>query len=145
MLEYVFFQELPRKRFQEYLKEQGLIWTLESGEMETLVVIDEAGVDEELAERIESVYDELFAMEQAIFEERAPKSADRLAEDAILVCLKDGRTVRADLPPELVSRVLLAISPEELKALVDAVASAVENPDEYPRARRGDGGERTPE
>jgi hypothetical protein len=135
MLEYVFFQDPPRKRFQEFLKEQGLVWSLESDETETLVVIDEAGVDEELAERIESVYDELFAMEQATLAAAGPRFADRDIVTGVVVRLKNGRAVYADLPPELVSRVLTAISPDELTAFADAIAAALENPDGHRPAR----------
>ncbi len=125
MLEYVFFHEVPRKRFQEFLKEQGLVWTLESGDMETLVVIDDVGVDDTLADRIESVYDELFAMDQAICSAASAEPADQGIE-GVTVRLESGRTVVADLPPELVSRVLTAISPQELRVFVDAVARAIE-------------------
>jgi hypothetical protein len=127
MLEYVFFQELPRKRFQAFLKEQGLLWTLESGDMETLVVVDDAGVDSELADRIESIYDELFALDQAAYSSAAARPAERIPESGVEVHLESGRTVVADLPPELVSRVLMAISPEELQAFADAIARAVEH------------------
>jgi hypothetical protein len=126
MLEYVFFQEQPRKRFQELLKEQGLVWTLEPGEMETVVVIDETGMDAELADRIEAFYDELFAMEQADYAATLPK-ADREPPTAVAVRRKDGRTVFAELPPELVARVLTAISPEELQGFVDAIVDAAQD------------------
>ena len=129
MLEYVFFQELPRKRFQKFLKEQGLLWTLEFGDMETLVVIDDAGVDDELADRIESTYDELFAMDQATYGSIAAGSVDLDPEEGVAVRLENGHTVIADVPPELVSRVLTAISPEELRIFVDSVARAVETAD----------------
>jgi hypothetical protein len=129
MLEYVFFQELPRKRFQKFLKEQGLLWTLEFGDMETLVVIDDAGVDHELADRIESTYDELFAMDQATYGSIAAGSVDLDSEEGVAVRLESGHTVIADVPPELVSRVLTAISPEELRIFVDSVARAVETAD----------------
>jgi hypothetical protein len=129
MLEYVFFQELPRKRFQELLKEQGLSWTLESGDMETLVVIDDAGVDNALADRIESVYDELFALDQATYGSVVPERTDGRMEAGVAVYLEDGSTVFADLPSELVNRVLTAISSEELRTFVDAIARAVETAD----------------
>jgi hypothetical protein len=129
MLEYVFFQELPRKRFQEFLKDQGLPWTLEPGDMETLVVIDDNGVDHALADRIESMYDELFAMDQATYGSVAAERADRRTGAGVAVNLEDGRTVIADLPSELVTRVLTAISAEELRTFVDAIARAVETAD----------------
>ncbi len=39
---------------------------LEPGDLETLVVVDETGLDDELAERVESMYDKLFAAEEAL-------------------------------------------------------------------------------
>lgn len=125
MLEYVFFQEVPLKRFQDFLKEQGLVWTLEAGDMESLVVIDDLDVDDRLADRIESVYDELFALDQTICRSASAEPVHQ-GNNGIAVRLASGRTVVADLPPELVSRVLTAISRQELRVFVDAVVRAVE-------------------
>ncbi len=130
MLEYVFFEQEPRERFQDFLGEQGLNWTLEPRDPETLVVIDDAEIDDELADRIEDLYDELFDMEQALYEAGLPESAEHYAGTGVVVNLKDGRAVYANLPPELLNRVLSVISPEELGTIVDAIVSAVEDPDE---------------
>ena len=130
MLEYVFFEQEPRERFQGFLAEQGLDWTLETRDPETLVVIDDATIDDELADRIEDLYDELFDMEQAIYEASIPKSPDHYIGTGVVVNLKDGRAVYANLPPELLNRVLTVVSPEELGTIVDAIVSAVEDPDE---------------
>jgi hypothetical protein len=127
MLEYVFFEEAPRKRFQDFLAAQGLAWTLEPGTLETLVVVDEAGLDDELAERIESVYDELFALEQAVHSPRpaAPAEVDD-DDDSVTIRIPDGRTLHTDLPQELVHRVLTVITAEELALLAEVIARAVE-------------------
>ena len=130
MLEYVFFEQEPRERFQGFLAEQGIDWTLETRDPETLVVIDDATIDDELADRIEDLYDELFDMEQAIYEASIPKSPDHYTGTGVVVNLKDGRAVYANLPPELLNRVLTVVSPEELGTIVDAIVSAVEDPDE---------------
>lgn len=131
MLEYVFYRDQPRKRFQRFLAQQGLLWTLEPAEMETLVVVDDAGVDGELAERIETVYDELFAIEQAAYAADNPRFARSLDGSGVPVRLKDGRAVYADLPPELLSRILTIVSPMELDALVSAIVRAVEEPQDH--------------
>lgn len=131
MLEYVFFQEEPRKRFQEFLSGQGLAWALEPGDLETLVIVDEAGMDHELAERVESIYDELFAMEQSLSDASPPTSARVDEESGVVIKLQDGRSVCAHLPRELIHRVLTVVTTEELGVLVDAVMRAVENPDAH--------------
>ena len=141
MLEYVFFEQEPRERFQRFLDEQGLAWTQEKRDPETLVVIDDESIDDERADRIEAVYDELFAMEQALYEASIPQSAEHYAGTGVVVNLKDGRSVYANLPAELLNRVLSVVSPQELGTIVDAIVSAVEDPDERTfcqRMREGD-------
>ena len=131
MLEYVFFQEIPRKRFQEFLTEQGLAWTLEPGDLETLVVVDEAGLDDELAERIESVYDDLFSLEQSAQDPSPPHAAQDDGGGGVVIKLPDGRAVHAELRPGLIQRLLTVITPEEFDALVEVIAHAVERPDQH--------------
>jgi hypothetical protein len=94
--------------------------------LETLVVIDDTAVDDALADRIESVYDDLFAMDQATYSSVSAELDHRGTATGIPVHLENGRTVIADLPSELLCRLLTAISPEELRILVDTVARAVE-------------------
>jgi len=125
MLEYVFFQEAPRKHFQDFLTEQGLAWTIEPGDLETLVVVDEAGLDGELAERIEAVYDELFSAEQSVYFTSLPQSARDDDGSGIVIQLPDGGRVYVALPQELIQRLLTVITAEELGCLVDAIAHAV--------------------
>lgn len=125
MLEYVFFQEAPRKHFQDFLTEQGLAWTLEHGDLETLVVVDEAGLDDELAERIEAVYDELFSTEQPVYFTSLPQSARDDDGSGIVIQTPDGSGIYVTLPQELIQRLLTVITAEELGSLVDAIARAV--------------------
>jgi hypothetical protein len=127
MLEYVFFEEAPRLRFQAFLEAHGVRWTLEPSHPETLVVIDDTGLDDDLTDRVESVYDELFALEQRLFaEQRAPTPAAPAAPRTLLR-LKDGTELRAELPPELTERLLTVISREELDLVADAIVCAFED------------------
>ena len=131
MLEYVFFQEPSRQHFQDFLNEQGLAWTLEPGDLETLIVVDEAGMDDELAERVESFYDELLAMDQDVQETRIPHATPQDDRSGVIVTLQDGRTLFAGLPSGLIPRLLTVITAAELTVMVDAVTRAVENPSEH--------------
>ena len=126
MLEYVFFQDASRKRFQEFLAEQGLTWTLEEGVLETLVVVDEAGLDDELAECIEAIYDELFAEEQ-VTKATPPRPPSPDDGSGLDIKIPDGGTLVAQLPPELVTRLLSVITTEELGTLAELIARAVLN------------------
>lgn len=124
MLEYVFFQDPPRKQFQDFLTEQGLAWSLEPGDLETLVIVDEAGMDEDLAERVECEYDELFAADQAVSSAPTPPPAPPDDRIPIVFLLPDGRELEARLPRELTERVLTVITPGELAVLAGAAARA---------------------
>lgn len=125
MLEYVFFDEEPRLRFQAFLQEHGVQWTLEPAPPETLVVVDDTRMDEELADSLEALYDELFALEQSRFASRWAPTPNK--PKGALLHLKDGTELRADLPPDLIERVLAAISPEELDLIADAIVCAFED------------------
>ncbi|MGE5154248.1 MAG: hypothetical protein ACM3ST_09550 [Bdellovibrio bacteriovorus] len=125
MLEYVFFEKEPRGRFQSFLDQQGIPWTLEAGDPESVVVVDDARLDATLAERLETLYDELFALEQSLFvsDKKAPPPKDK----GLPLRLKDGTRLRADLPEELVKRLQSVLSAEELDAIADAIACALDD------------------
>jgi hypothetical protein len=126
MLEYVFFEEEPRRRFQSFLEEHGVPWTLEPHQPETLVVIDDSRLDGALADRLESLYDELFALEQSLFLAEKPPPASARAK-GIRLHLKDGTEIQVDLPQDLIDRLLEAITPEELDGVADAIVCAFED------------------
>lgn len=132
MLEYVFFEEAPRLRFQAFLKEHGVGWTLEASPPETLVVIDDTGLDEGLTDRLESLYDELFALEQHLYSEQKAPSQQAPAATRTVLHLKDGTELRADLPPELRDRLLTVISRDELELIADAIVCAFEDSEGRP-------------
>lgn len=136
MLEYVFFDNEPRARFMTFLAEQGLTWTLENRDPETLVVVDESQLDDDLAERLESFYDELFDLEQSLFETKRASRGEGGAPLGIEIRLRDGRSVRPDLPQELVNRALTVLSVEELSTLLNAVVALAEESDPH---RQGHG------
>lgn len=128
MLEYVFFEKEPRRRFEAFLDQQGVPWTLEPGHPETMVVVDDARIDAVLADRLESLYDELFALEQSLFV--SDKVQTQARPKGVPLRLKDGSTLHADLPQELMDRLLTVISPEELDLIADAIVCAFEDSEE---------------
>ena len=130
MLEYVFFNADPCARFRSFLEERGLPSSLAEGDPELVVQVDEERVDDELADAIEARYDELFELDQRLYEASLGPPADNYQTSGVVVNLEDGRAVYAGVRPDLLRKVLQALSPEELGELVEAIAEAVENPDE---------------
>ena len=54
--------------------------------------------------------------------------------------LKDGRVSYADIDPRLLGRVMECVTPEEFATIVDAIVTAVENPEQrtYCQRQRGE-------
>lgn len=129
MLEYVFFEEEPLQRFQAFLNQHRVPWTLEPGDPETLVVVDDAGIDEAMADRVEALYDELFALEHSLFVADSVQAQVKPSAKGVPLHLKDGTTLHADLPEELTKRLLTVISTDELDLIADAIACALEDAD----------------
>jgi hypothetical protein len=129
MLEYVFFNAEPRARFCAFLSERGIEATLAEGETELLVQVHEDAVDDQLADALDAYYDEMFALDQEIHGRHAATGGDEYQGSGVVVNLKDGTAVYAEIPPALLNKVMQALTLSELSDLVNAIADAVENPD----------------
>ncbi len=129
MLEYVFFNTEPRARFCIFLREHGIEPTLAEGEPERLVQVEEDLVDDDLADILDAYYEEMFALDHAIYSEEAGSDGHDYAGSGLVVNLKDGTAAYADVPPALLGKVMAALSLEELSDLVNAIVDAVEDPD----------------
>jgi hypothetical protein len=140
MLEYVFFSDEPRRRFVEFLSEKGIEAALDEREIERVIMVPEEEVTDVLADEIEAFYDEMFELDQQLYEENVPDSPESYHASGVVVNLKDGRAVYADVRPALLRKVMQGISPMELGELVDAIVQAVEDPDErtFCQRMRGD-------
>ena len=86
-------------------------------------------LSESLDNEVEAYYDELMAWNQTLFEQEAGFGGDHFDAAGVVVNLADGRAVYADVPSALLSKIMSALSPEELGELVNAIVDAVENPD----------------
>ncbi|MES9844934.1 MAG: hypothetical protein ABW131_09845 [Candidatus Sedimenticola sp. 6PFRAG5] len=133
MLEYIFFDERPWNRFTEFLQQKGLSPQAEHEEQGYMVRLPE-DTDDELMDDIEDFYDEMLDMNQALFTEE--EGEDHRHSAGVTVNLSDGRTVQAAVDPGLLNRILEVVSTEELGLLVNAIADAVENPDDRSICRR---------
>jgi len=141
MLEYVFFHVEPCERFRTFLTEQGLAPQSRQGELEIVLALDEDAVDDDLADAIDACYDEMFEMDQRLYDQRLYdqqllQGADGYSASGVVVHLKDGRSVYAGVRPDLLGKLAAALTPEEIGELVDAVVTAVEEPDERSLCRR---------
>ena len=79
----------------------------------------------------------MFELDQRLYEAALERSSDNYQASGVVVNLKDGRSVYAGVRPDLLGKVMQALSPEEVGELVDAIANAVETPDDRSLYKRG--------
>jgi len=126
MFEYIFFHPLPAREFVDWLQQQGVSSQSREGDEGFIVDVPE-DLDDELDEAVEAKYLALLERnEELLKEEHADEAGYHMA--GISVQLKDGRASYADIDPKLLGRVMGCVTPEEFATIVDAIVTAVENP-----------------
>jgi hypothetical protein len=133
MLEYIFFDERPWRRFIDYLKSLDLEPQATSDDQGWLVALPE-DLDDELDEKIEAFYDQMLEMNESLVAQEEGQAQVHTA--GVNLTLANGRVVQAAVDPKLMQRLLSVITPEELGELVNLIVDAVENPDERPLCQR---------
>ncbi|MGB5396652.1 MAG: hypothetical protein WBN96_05840 [Gammaproteobacteria bacterium] len=128
MLEFVFFNREPFQRFLDLAHSAGVKTSVNSDD-ETLVVLLDEDIDDDILDAMEAHYDSLLDLDQSLVEMALGDDDSELLSAGITIELKDGRTVYARVAPKLLSRVLQCINNDELNSIVTAITDAVENPD----------------
>ena len=92
-------------------------------------------LDDKLYDEIEVQYEVFMEMNEEILkQENTDEDGYHMA--GIAVHLRDGNVSYADIDPMLLSRVMGAITPEEFAIIVDAIVTAVENPQDRTHCQR---------
>ena len=136
-LEYIFFHQQPYQKFKQFLQLKN-IEMLKEGvdetDVEGFVIHIQDNLDEDISDEIEEYYDEMMELtEHLVAQESDINETSRVG---LNVTLMDGRSVLAEVEPDVLNRILSVISHQELGNLVDAIADAVENPDQRPLCKR---------
>ena len=126
MLDFVFFHPTPQQLFIDWLQQRNLQPETSVADEIYQVRLPE-DIDDVLYEAIEEQYERLMEMnEELMKEEHAGDKDYHMA--GISVHLQDGNVSYADIDPDLLGRVMGAITAEEFARLVDAIVTAVEHP-----------------
>ncbi|MGD2082748.1 MAG: hypothetical protein PVF91_07270 [Chromatiales bacterium] len=133
MLEYIFFDERPWRRFSDFVREKGVEPECSSSDEGWLVAVSE-DIDDALADELEGFYDRMMVMDEAIV--AGSEGAEHVHTAGVTLTLGDGRTVLASVDPELLGKVMAALSAKEIGDFVAAIVDAVEHPDERPMCKR---------
>jgi hypothetical protein len=139
MLEFVFFDPQPRRKFAEFLRARGLAPT-EREDDETQVVAIPEDVDDALLDTIEAFYDEMMALDRELFEAGADGDDGGHQAAGVVLNLASGQTVYARVAPQLLGRIMEVLTPQEFGEVVNAIVDAVEHPDDRPLCHRPDEG-----
>jgi hypothetical protein len=129
MLEFVFFDPDPRRRFVDFVRTLAVAAETRD-EDETFVAAIPEDTDDELMEWIEACYEEMMALDQVLFESRSGDDGHQAA--GVVLNLASGDTVYARVDPELLGRIMAVLTPQEFGDVVNAIVDAVENPDARP-------------
>ena len=140
MLDYIFFHQTPFDEFVAFVSAKGLQpeTEVEDGNYEVRLPED---IDDALSAEIEERYDALMDMNRSLFESEQEEVADNYQGAGVVLNLKGGETVYADVDPGLLAKIMGVLSAEEFGEVVNAIVDAVENPDTRTfceRARDGD-------
>lgn len=127
MLEYVLFHEKTFQLFVDWLRSKGVSPETQSEENIYEIKIPE-DLDEDLLDEIDDQYEVFMDMTQQLVNEEEKESNQGYHMAGVVVTLKDQSISYADVDPELLGRVLSAITPDELGVIVAAIADAVETP-----------------
>ena len=127
MLEYVFFHKILAEKFIAKAKDFKISAQLLEQEPAWEVHLPE-DMDEAVEEKLDDIYDDLFAQDQEMFDQNNDGD-DGYDAAAIEITLKNGKKTYAQTQQQLLGKVLSALSFEEFNQLIEDVVFAVENPD----------------
>lgn len=133
MLEYVFFDQRPFDQFIAFVRELRLSpeCTI-SGQDEYLVALPD-DLEDGVIDQVEAHYEKMMGISEELM---AEDDDGHYSAAGVQVSLPDGSEIVASVEPGLLTKILTAISHEELGRFVDAIAAATLNPDSRPICKR---------
>jgi hypothetical protein len=131
MLEYLFFSDSVTQRFRDFLAKQDVAYEdrVEKVENARIIALNKPE-DEDLWDLIEDYYDQLAIEDQELAE--AQEAQDTIHRAGIFLQLSGGRQTNAMVDPDILNRILSAVTMDELHLFLEAVVRSVENPDDSP-------------
>jgi len=135
MIEYIFFHTQPCDLFCAFLTQHKIAFESNKDEtdVEGLLIAIADDLDDAISDEIETYYDELMEMDEALLVE----SPDDVIDQAgLAVTLNNGESVFASINPDVLNRMLTVVSRDEIALFIDAIVNAVEIPDDRPLCKR---------
>jgi len=133
MLEYIFFHQQSLEQFVMRLEQQSIPYQARDDNMGLVVAVAD-DLPDAITDPLDAYYDKLLEDAENLSVEEGEAAENYTA--GLNITLSDGRTTSVEVAPELLNRILGAISFAELNQLLEAIVSSVENPDNRPLCRR---------
>jgi len=133
MLEYIFFHQQSLEQFVLRLEQQSIPYQARDDDMGLVVAIAD-DLPDAITDPLDAYYDKLLEDAENLSVEEGEAAEKYCA--GLNITLSDGRTTSVEVAPELLNRILGAISFAELNQLLEAIVSSVENPDNRPLCQR---------
>jgi hypothetical protein len=133
MLEYIFFHQQSLEQFVVRLEQQSIPYQARDDDMGLVVAIAD-DLPDAITDPLDAYYDKLLEDAENLSVEEGEAAENYTA--GLNITLSDGRTTSVEVAPELLNRILGAISFAELNQLLEAIVSSVENPDNRPLCQR---------
>ena len=129
MLEFIFFHHNICKLFTDFIAARDIEYhTTEDDETITVSVSED--LDDDLIEQLENEYDRLLDLSRDQTDSDEGESRENYQKASLLITLKNGEISYAHVDMDIINRIMRTISTDELNQLIEAVADAVENPDD---------------
>ncbi len=136
VLEYLFFTQTIADKFITALNEHGLHFEREIESVQGAIVLKIAeGVDDDLWDKLDDLYDTLSDEDQALVE-AGIEDEDSKSAAGIYLQLAGGHQTVAQVDPDVMGRMLRVITTDELNTFVDTIVRSVETPDDSPICKR---------
>lgn len=133
MFDYIFYSATSRQRLIDWLEAHEVPYELADAETgsgsQPLVRVPE-DLSDALLEDLDTLYDDLFAAEEALLAEAEGTNQQHVA--GISFNVADGSSLQVPVDPALLNRLLQVVTMEELGAFVQTLVDSIEQPDRRP-------------
>ncbi len=133
-IEYILFDEATRDRFVALVSAKGVTSEMRQDPMEGFVVALPEDLAETVLDSINLEYESLLDEQMVATESKDGWQTHRVA--GVNVTFADGRSCVVRLPGAIAHRLSLHFTPDEIHALVSAIAESVDHPIDGPLCRK---------
>ncbi len=132
--EYIFFDEALRDRFVQFVSARSIACRARQDAMEGFLVVLPDELDEDVSDAIEAQYQTLMDEQMVLAESKEGWISHQVA--GVAITRPDGSPCVVRLPAAIARPLLEHFEPDQIQALVLAIAHSIDNPIHGPLCRK---------